>query len=84
MINVKIKSENGLHARPASQIVAKANEFSAEVDIILDGNRANAKSIMNLLGLGIKFDDEVSVEASGEEANVAEEAIAQILGDSHA
>lgn len=84
MIKMTVTSENGLHARPASQIVAACNNFESEIYIEHGDNKANAKSIMNLLGLGVKSDDEIIIVADGHDAKEAEQAIADIIGGQHA
>lgn len=83
MIKVVIQSENGMHARPASQIVSACNAYESEIFINHQDTQANARSIMNLLGLGISKGDEVEVVADGPDADEAEQAIAKILGEAH-
>lgn len=79
MKTVIIQDETGLHARPASLLVKKCNEFKSEIFLIKDGNKINARSIMNILAMAIMYKDEIVVEAIGEDANEAEIAIAAIL-----
>lgn len=84
MIKVLMASENGLHARPASEFVAKATQFDSEITIESNGIEANAKSIINVLGLGVQHLDEVIIKATGSDAKDAEKALADLLGASHA
>lgn len=79
MKSVIIKSETGLHARPASLIVQKCSDFKSEIFLIKDGNKINARSIMNILAMAIMYKDEISVEAIGEDAEQAENALVEIL-----
>lgn len=83
MVKVIIQSENGMHARPASKIVSECNAFQSEIFIVHNGNKANARSIMNLLGLGVTKGDEVEVIAEGSDATDAEIKIAALLGEAH-
>ena len=83
MISVIIKSENGLHARPASAFVAKAAGYTSEITLEVDGKIANGKSIMNVLGLGIACGAEVKVTAVGGDSALAEKELAEILGEAH-
>jgi phosphotransferase system HPr (HPr) family protein len=84
MVKVRMASENGLHARPASELVAKATQFKSEITITAKGIEANGKSIINVLGLGVQHNDEVTIKAVGEDAQEAEKSIAQLIEASHA
>jgi len=79
MKTIKILSENGLHARPASLIVNACLEFESEIFLVKGDTKANARSIMNLMAMGIVHGDEIVVEADGADAVVAEEKIASII-----
>lgn len=69
--NVVIKNESGMHARPASIFVKKANQFKADIEIESNGKKINAKSIMGILSLGISKGDEISIIADGEDGEDA-------------
>lgn len=83
MVSVIIKSENGLHARPASAFVAKASGYKSEITLEVEGKKANGKSIMNVLGLGIAHGDEVKVIAVGDDSERAEKELSDLLGAAH-
>ena len=55
----------GLHARPASELSRISNSFISEIKIIINGREANAKSIMNIMALGIKKNDKAKIEHIG-------------------
>ena len=74
-----IKSENGIHARPASQIVNYAQSSSCEIFFIKDDNRYNAKSIMNIMGMGLKKGDEIFIEVTGENQGLVEEELFKLI-----
>ncbi|QXM05345.1 HPr family phosphocarrier protein [Crassaminicella indica] len=76
---VKILNDSGMHARPAGAFVKKANEFSSDINIEVNGKAVNAKSIMNLLSLGLKKDDEIKIVANGDDAAAAVEALADLV-----
>jgi len=76
---VKILNETGLHARPASQLVQVANKFASDVSIEFNGNATDAKSILGLMGLGLKKDDEINVIANGLDAAAAVDAIVNLI-----
>lgn len=65
----------GLHARPASELSRISNSFISEIKIIINGKEANAKSIMNIMALGIKKNDEITIEAIGPDEEDAIESI---------
>jgi len=72
---VKIASAVGLHARPAMLFVKAVTESGAKVTIAKSGgNPVNAASILAVMGLGIGFDDEVTIESNNDAAldNLAE------------
>ena len=71
-------NETGIHARPASDFVRAAKAFSADVTIknlAGGGVEANAKSIIEVLTLGISKGCEVEVSASGEDDQSAVDAL---------
>lgn len=71
----KITDPVGLHARPASITVAAATKFQANVTISAKGKTGNLKSIMNVMALGVKQGDEITIEATGADADDAIKAI---------
>ena len=74
-----VKNGSGIHARPASMLVKEAGKFSAEVSLEFNGKKANAKSIMSVLSLGIGKDAEVTVSANGDDENAALEGIINLI-----
>ncbi len=64
---LKIIDPIGLHARPASLMVQKANTFpSNEIKIVFGSKEANLKSIMSVMALGVKNNDEIEIIVEGE------------------
>lgn len=78
-IEVTIKNEFGLHARPASLLANTASRFKAEIKIIKDGSEVNAKSIMNLLLLAAAKDSVLGISADGEDEDQALEALRELI-----
>ncbi|WBW94752.1 HPr family phosphocarrier protein [Oceanirhabdus sp. W0125-5] len=76
---VKVLNESGLHARPAGALVKEASKFGSEIFIEAKGTKANAKSIMNVMCLGLKKDDEVKIIAEGADADAAITAISDLF-----
>jgi phosphotransferase system HPr (HPr) family protein len=65
--------------RPAKQVVELANSFPCEVNVVVGGQEADAKSILGLIGLGAEAGDEVVIRARGERAAEAAEALQSLL-----
>ena len=60
-----IKSPEGLHARPAGMLVKCAQSCSSKVSISACGRTVDAKSIFNVMGLGVSHNDKISFELEG-------------------
>ncbi len=76
---IKIKNSLGLHARPAAQFVKKALEFNSKILIKKDNQILDAKSIMNILSLGLERNSEVSLIVEGLDAQQAIKELKKIL-----
>lgn len=71
---------HGLHARPAARVAEVAKGFEAEVSIAVLNRRANAKSPVALMSLGLRHGDAATLIASGGDAALALEAVAALIG----
>ena len=60
-----ILKQVGLHARPATFLIQKANEFKSSIWIEKDERRVNAKSLLGVLSLGVAKDSTISIIADG-------------------
>ena len=69
--NVKIVNKVGLHARPATFFIQKANSYKSTIWVESDSKRVNAKSLLGVLSLGIKQDMTISLSADGPDENEA-------------
>ncbi len=74
-----IENEVGLHARPASVLVQTANRFVSTITIKRDSEKANAKSIINVLSLGVEKGTKITIEIEGEDEKEAMEAITSLI-----
>jgi phosphocarrier protein FPr/phosphocarrier protein len=84
---VLVLLEHGIHARPAATLAAVAKKLAAEINIVFGDRKANAKSPVALMSLGIRKGDHILVQASGTDAESAVAAIEQAIAggkDSHA
>ena len=68
---VKVLNEEGIHARPAGILVKLANNFSSDIELLVNDNSVNAKSIMSIMGLGLTKDTMVTIKAEGVDAEAA-------------
>jgi len=62
---VSINNQVGLHARPATFFIQKANEFKSNIWIEKDDRKVNAKSLLGVLSLGIVKGTAVKITADG-------------------
>lgn len=76
---VTIVPEEGLHARPAAEFVKAAKGFSSDIKVIKDGKEANAKSSLNLMSLGAKQGDNLTIRADGDDEEEAAETLADLI-----
>ncbi|WP_059172072.1 HPr family phosphocarrier protein [Bacillus sp. FJAT-27445] len=76
---VEVKLKTGLQARPAAQFVQEANRFSADVFLLKDGKKVNAKSIMGLMSLAVGSGSVITITADGPDENAAVDALAQYV-----
>lgn len=76
---VVVKNPLGIHARPASALARRANDFESDIYLTYKKNRVNAKSIMGLLTLGAAHGSRIEVLCSGPDAEEAMAAIKNIF-----
>jgi phosphocarrier protein len=74
-----ISNKLGLHARPSAQLTQTASRFASDIHISRADRRVNAKSIMGVMMLAAGRGSTVTVEAEGEDAEQAVEAIGQLI-----
>jgi phosphocarrier protein len=72
---VQVVNRRGLHARAAAKLVNLAEQFSANIDVVRDGQTVSARSIMGLMMLGAGMGSSLELRAEGFDAAEALEAI---------
>jgi len=77
--DVRIVNKNGLHARPAAEIVKLASKFESEITMVRDELEVNGKSIMGVMMLAAEFGAILVVRAQGPDAEQAVTAIAELV-----
>lgn len=68
---IMVKNPEGLHARPASQLVKKLSKFKSSVIIKYGDKAVNAKSVLSVLTLGVDPGVEIEVIIEGDDAEEA-------------
>ena len=76
---VVVENQIGLHARPATFFIQKANEFKSSVWVEKEERRANAKSLLGVLSLGIMGGTKIKIIAGGSDEKEAVEALANLV-----
>lgn len=76
---VIVKSSTGLHARPATLLVKKASSFKSDISIEFDGKKANVKSLIGVLSLGVTKNAQITISASGDDESLALEEMVKLL-----
>lgn len=71
----------GLHARAAAKFVTVASQFEAEIQVSRNGRSVNGKSIMGVMMLAAGKGTEIQVNADGEDAHLALQAIETLIND---
>ena len=76
---VTINNEVGLHARPATFFIQKANEFKSGIWVEKDERRVNAKSLLGVLSLGILKGSTITLLADGSDEKEAVAALSELV-----
>lgn len=75
----RIPNKRGLHARASAKIVEAAARFRATIMVAKDGQAVNARSIMGLMMLAASLGSEITVSATGPDADDALRAILALI-----
>ena len=77
--SVQILNKNGLHARPAAEIVKAASKFKSDITISREDIEVNGKSIMGVMMLAAECGSTITLRASGPDADDALAAIVSLV-----
>lgn len=77
--DVVVENQVGLHARPATFFIQKANEFKSSIWVEKEERRANAKSLLGVLSLGIMGGTQIRIIAGGTDEQEAVNALAKLV-----
>ena len=76
---VLVQNQVGLHARPATFFIQKANEFKSLITVEKEERRVNAKSLLGVLSLGIIGGTNITIRAEGMDEEDAVEALVKLV-----
>ncbi len=76
---VMVSNPKGLHARPATLLVRKAASFKSDIGLEYMGKKANVKSLIGILSLGVGPNNIVNVIANGADEKLALEGIVDLI-----
>lgn len=77
--DVMVQNQVGLHARPATFFIQKANEFRSSIWIEKEERRVNAKSLLGILSLGIIGGTQIKIIADGADERAAVNALVELV-----
>ena len=77
--DVMVQNQVGLHARPATFFIQRANEFRSSIWVEKEERRVNAKSLLGVLSLGIVGGTTIRVMADGADEEAAVESLVKLV-----
>ena len=76
---IVVQNQVGLHARPATFFIQKANEFNCSIWIAREERKVNAKSLLGVLSLGVTRGTVVTLTADGADEEDAIKELADLV-----
>ena len=77
--DVTVQNSVGLHARPATFFIQRANEFKSSIWVEKDERRVNAKSLLGVLSLGIVKGTSIKIVADGSDEDDAVKTLVELI-----
>jgi len=74
-----ITDPEGIHARPAGELVKVAKGFSCKITLSKDGKPGDCKKIFGIMGLGVKNGQEVTITFDGEDEDAAYDKVTEFM-----
>ena len=78
-VTLTVTHKIGLHARPAAEFVKTARQFPCSIKITFGERSVNAKSILNVLSLGVNMGAVITIQADGQGADEAVAALTDLI-----
>lgn len=82
--DVIVQNQVGLHARPATFFIQKANNFKSSIWVSKDDRKVNAKSLLGVLSLGIIKGTSITIIAEGEDQEEAVNTLVELIDSNFA
>jgi phosphocarrier protein len=79
-VDLTINNKVGLHARPATLFSKEAQKYASSIFVNYQGNKANGKSMLEVMGLGIGCGAEFTLTATGDDEVIALEGLKSLVG----
>ena len=79
--DVEIVNKLGLHARASAKLSQTANQFKSDVNLVRNGNKVNAKSIMGVMMLAAAKGSSIGIEINGSDESEAMLALLALIQD---
>ena len=76
---VTVRNSVGLHARPATFFIQKANTYKSSIWVEKDERRVNAKSLLGVLSLGVTENSTITIVADGADEESAVEGLCNMV-----
>ncbi len=77
--DVTIVNNGGLHARPATFFIQKANSYKSSIWVVKDERKVNAKSLLGVLSVGIAQGMTITLVADGEDEAKAIDGLEELI-----
>ena len=74
-----VTDENGIHARPAGQLVKEAKVFASSITVEKGDKNCDMKKLLKLMGMGIKKGDTITVKVEGEDEDACAAKVEEFL-----
>ncbi len=78
---ILVSNQVGLHARPATFFIQKANEYKSSIWVEKDDRKVNAKSLLGVLSLGITKGVNIRITAEGNDEETAVNALIELINN---
>lgn len=76
---VIVNNQTGLHLRPAGILCKSAMLYKSHISLVFGNITANAKSVLSVLGTGVKAGDELEIVCEGEDEQEALDAMVELF-----
>ncbi len=76
---VTITNSSGLHARPATFFIQKANTYRSSIWVVKDDRKVSAKSLLGVLSIGIAKGMTITIAADGEDEKEAIDGLVELI-----